>query len=64
MSSTAEPVLGADEKYQIAVSYGTIISTGLLAILVCCTRVSFEGWLKTMNIADRWDPGSFMFGSS
>ena len=32
-------VLGADEKYEIAVSYGTIIATGALAILVCGTRV-------------------------
>lgn len=39
MSSTEEPVLGADEKYEIAVSYGTIISTGVLAILVGGTRV-------------------------
>lgn len=31
--------LGADEKYEIAVAYGTIVGTGLLAIVVCLTRV-------------------------
>jgi hypothetical protein len=33
--------LGADEKYEIAVSYGCIIGTGALALVVCSTKVGF-----------------------
>ncbi|KAL2278749.1 hypothetical protein FJTKL_14200 [Diaporthe vaccinii] len=47
MSSTgASTELSDDEKYQIAVSYGTIISTGILAILVCSTKL----WIRKFMI--------------
>lgn len=34
--------LGDDERYEIAVTYGTIIGTGVLSLIICGARVSFE----------------------
>ncbi|KAH8883257.1 hypothetical protein GQ53DRAFT_787095 [Thozetella sp. PMI_491] len=51
MSTTT--TLGDDEKYEIAVSYGTIIATGSLAILVCGTRLYIRRFmLHTFGIDD------------
>ncbi|CAI0653322.1 unnamed protein product [Colletotrichum noveboracense] len=54
MSNTASSELGADEKYEIAVSYGTIISTGVLAILVCSTRLYVRKYVINAFGIDDW----------
>jgi hypothetical protein len=33
---------GDDERYEVAVSYGTIIGTGALSLIICGARVSSE----------------------
>ncbi|KAI8243240.1 hypothetical protein K4K57_008085 [Colletotrichum sp. SAR 10_99] len=54
MSNTGSSELGADEKYEIAVSYGTIISTGVLAILVCSTRLYVRKYVINAFGIDDW----------
>lgn len=38
-TSETEPSLSADEQYQQSLTYGLIISTGLLSIVICSLRV-------------------------
>lgn len=46
--------LDSDEQYVIALSYGTIVGTGLLALLVCGARLATRKFLLKAWSADDW----------
>ncbi|KAI0005663.1 hypothetical protein F4779DRAFT_630078 [Xylariaceae sp. FL0662B] len=54
MSATTAVELGGDEKYEIAVSYGTIIATGALAIIVCILRLYIRKFMLNTFGLDDW----------
>lgn len=43
-----------DEKYEIAVSYGTIIGTGVFAIVVCSTKLYIRKFMLNSFGIDDW----------
>lgn len=43
-----------DEKYEIAVSYGTIIGTGVFAIIVCSTKLYIRKFMLNSFGIDDW----------
>ncbi|KAF3769434.1 hypothetical protein M406DRAFT_104930 [Cryphonectria parasitica EP155] len=46
--------LDEDERHEIAVSYGSIIGTGLLAIIICCTRLLTRKFIIKAFSVDDW----------
>lgn len=46
--------LQADEKYEIAVSYGTIIATGAFAIIVCSLKLYVRKFMLNSFGIDDW----------
>ncbi|KAL7941028.1 hypothetical protein V8C42DRAFT_361425 [Trichoderma barbatum] len=46
--------LQADERYEIAVSYGTIIGTGAFAIVVCSTKLYIRKFMLNSFGIDDW----------
>ncbi|KAL7784139.1 hypothetical protein V8C37DRAFT_420737 [Trichoderma ceciliae] len=53
-SGTVDMTLQADEKYEIAVSYGTIIGTGAFAIVVCSTKLYIRKFMLNSFGIDDW----------
>ena len=56
MAATApvDMTLLPDEKYEIAVSYGTIIGTGVFAIVVCSTKLYIRKFMLNSFGIDDW----------
>ncbi|KAL1880545.1 hypothetical protein VTK73DRAFT_5558 [Phialemonium thermophilum] len=53
-SATPSTELGADERYQIAVCYGTIIATGSLALVVSGARLYTRKFILDAFALDDW----------
>ncbi|KAJ5557523.1 hypothetical protein N7494_001438 [Penicillium frequentans] len=52
-TSETEPSLSADEQYQQSLTYGLIISTGLLSIMICSLRLYARAFiLKRFGMDD------------
>ncbi|RFU80715.1 hypothetical protein TARUN_1484 [Trichoderma arundinaceum] len=51
---TVDMTLLPDEKYEIAVSYGTIIGTGAFAIIVCSTKLYIRKFMLNSFGIDDW----------
>ncbi|KAJ5560715.1 hypothetical protein N7513_003114 [Penicillium frequentans] len=52
-TSETEPSLSADEQYQQSLTYGLIISTGLLSIIICSLRLYARAFiLKRFGMDD------------
>lgn len=53
-SGSVDMTLQADERYEIAVSYGTIIGTGVFAIIVCSTKLYIRKFMLNSFGIDDW----------